>query len=557
MDLARRFRGLPADALRTARSAPYRYSVGDSADFALVNLESPSLYTLAATVRLITDHAYWFVEDGAQAGSLATAAADFESQVYPTVTQAFGSEWSPGVDSDPRITILHARLSGAGGYVSASDEFPGTAVPRSNEREMLYLEADTTASPGVVYNALAAHELQHLIHWHADPNEDVWVNEGLSEVAAELVGGGTSRVQRFLASPDTQLNFWPGAGGDTRVHYAASQLFFRYLLDRFGGRDKAKELLAIKADSIAGVEQYLEPFKTTFREVFAGWVIANYRDEESGPYAHLNADARVAVTANISEPGGGADSVHQFAADYLEVDLPGPHTFTFDGADDVSIGIPPRNGPFWWSNRGDSIDSRLTRELDLRNVPAATLRFRTWFDIEDGWDYAYVAASTDGGKTWKALRGRHTTDDDPVGAAYGPGYTGASGEGASGWLQEEIDLSAYAGKKLLLRFEQVTDDSTNLAGFAVDDIEVPELGFQDGADGDNGWTAEGFRRIEEPLAQDFIVQVVARNGSVKRVKLDASNRAEIALDGPSTVVVAAVTEGTAEEADYTWSLAAR
>ena len=40
-------------------------------------------------------------------------------------------------------------------------------------------------------------------------------------------------------------------------------------------------------------------------------------------------------------------------------------------------------------------------------------------------------------------RGRTTTDCDPVGAAYGQGYTGSSG----GWVQEEVDLSAYAGQK--------------------------------------------------------------------------------------------------------------
>ena len=42
--------------------------------------------------------------------ALEAIGSDFEDRVYPLVTAAFGREWSPGVDSDPRIAILHANL---------------------------------------------------------------------------------------------------------------------------------------------------------------------------------------------------------------------------------------------------------------------------------------------------------------------------------------------------------------------------------------------------------------------------------------------------------------
>ena len=135
-------------------------------------------------------------------------------------------------------------------------------------------------------------------------------------------------------------------------------------------------------------------------------------------------------------------------------------------------------------------------------------------------------------------------------AAYGAGYSGNSG----GWVQEEVDLSAYAGKKVLLRFEYVTDDATSLTGLAVDNIEIPELGFRDGAESEAGWTSEGFKRIERPLSQQFIVQVI-RGETVERVALDAANRGSVRLDGSETIAVSGATEGTAEVAPYTWSLA--
>ncbi len=564
IDLARRFRGLPADAPRLARATPFPYQIGDHEQFAVIDLETPKVTAVAATLRLITDHAYFFVEDGRSysEAALQRIGADFESQVYPKVTAAFGREWTPGVDSDPRITIVHAGLSGAGGYYDGSDEYPRAVVANSNEREALYLDASSLSSSATAYNALVAHELQHMVHWNADPDEEAWVNEGLSQAAAELVGGGSNWLESFLTSPDTQLNFWPELG-ETGVHYAASELFFGYLLDRFGGRDHARELLRIQADGIAGVNAYLAPFNTSFTDVFADWTVANYLDEESGPYSHRGVDARVQTVTTIGQPGEGDGSVHQFAADYLEIESPpGGGVFTFDGSDDTSIGVPQRDVPpsagsgqaFWWSGRGDGIDSRLTREFDLTGLHRATLRFSTWFDTERSWDYAYVEASADGGRSWRTLPGRNTTDYNPLDLAYGPGYTGHS----DGWLDEEVDLSQFAGSKVLLRFEYITDDATSLTGFAVDDISIPELGFADSADSDGGWQGEGFQRIDGPMRQQFIVQKIVRGQppQVTRIPLDASNRAQITIDGPATIVVSGVTDGTAETAAYHWTLAA-
>jgi hypothetical protein len=554
MDLARRFRGLPADSPRLGRDVPYEYRVGEEERFNVLDLSVPSLQEVRATLRHITAHAYFFVEAGTPVSqaTLDRVGADFENIVYPTISARFGSEWTPGVDSDPRITLLHANLRGAGGYILGFDEFPAAIAPQSNEREMLYLESGELSSPGVPYNSLVAHELQHLIHWHADEGEDSWVNEGLSQVASEEVGGGSQWLPEFLAAPDTQLNYWPELESSA-IHYAASELFMSYLLDRFGGRENAYKLVQQKRDGVLGVQAYLDEFAADFDDVFADWTVANYLDTDSGPYSHASTDFTTRTTTGIGEPRSGEGEVGQFAADYLEVDTGSGPTFTFDGSDEVSIGVPPLDGPFWWGNRGDSIDAKLTREFDLRGLTSATLRFSTWYDIEGGWDYAYVAASVDGGKTWTALGGSETSDYDPIGASYGPGYTGSS----DGWVEEEIDLSAYAGRRVLLRFEYVTDDATSLTGFAVDNIEVPELGFRDGADTAEGWSVEGFVRIEGPLPQRFIVQVIDPSESrVARIPLDESNRGTALLGSePAIIVISGVTRDTTERARYTWSVA--
>lgn len=547
-DLARRYRGLPADAPRVARTEPFGYEVGDSETFELLDLDTPSTYQVTATLRAITDHAYLFVQDGTSysESALQQIAADFESEVWAKVTTAFGEPWTPGVDGDPRITVLHADLRGNGGYISGADSFPREVAPTSNERELLYIDRAVLSSPGVQYNDVAAHELQHLIHAHADDGEESWVNEGLSQVAGQIAGGARVWIPQFLAQPDLQLDHWPSSGY-TIPNYAASELFFAYLLDHFGGRANASTLINEPGDGWDGVNAYLVRYGRTADDVFANWVVANWLDAADGPYSHPNLDLTTSASQSVAAGESGDGAVRQFAADYFRAES---GTFRFDGAEAVTIGVPGHDGDFWWSGRGDSIDSRLTREVDLRDAGGATLRFDAWYDIERDWDYAYVAASTDDGATWSTLPGQHTTTYDPIGASYGHGYTGES----SGWITEEIDLSEFAGRQVLIRFEYVTDDSANETGFAVDNIEVRKSGPGADDEPDSGWQAEGFRTVRGPLQQRFVVQIIDGEGGVTTVALADENVAEIALANPATVVIAAITRGTTEPASYSWSL---
>ncbi len=127
------------------------------------------------------------------------------------------------------------------------------------------------------------------------------------------------------------------------------------------------------------------------------------------------------------------------------------------------------------------------------------------------------------------------------------------------WVEEEIDLSAYAGARILLRFEYVTDDSLNDAGWAIDDITVPEIGFVDDAEaGEGAWQREGFLHLSEPLRQRFELRLVTLGATpqVSEIPLDGRNQAEVALTGlgidyqHAVIVVVGVTEGTTEPAHY-------
>ncbi|MEO8456531.1 MAG: hypothetical protein ABI559_01845 [Chloroflexota bacterium] len=547
LDLAKRFNSYTGGDL--ARTTPFAYQIGDQETFTLVDLDTAKPYQITATVTAITDHAYFFVENGSAFVNNwpAQVSSDFEDIVWPTVTGAFGEPWTPGVDSDPRITVLNAALQGAAGYVSSIDEYPPAVSPDGNGREMVYIDSGAIGDPS--YNGLISHELQHLVHYNGDHNEESWVNEGLSQVALEMGGGSSDSVYGFLGQPNTQLNFWPSTS-DAAIHYGESELFFDYLLDHYGGRQNAKALVDEQPNGIAGVQAYLDQYGKQFDDVFADFVAANLLDlPGDGPYSHDTFDGTTTAVDEASATGDG--SVAQYGTNYLTVSGSQGQTFRFQGESSVSIGIPNKDGAFWWSGRSDSIDSRLTREVDLSSVTSAALNFDAWYSIEDGWDYGYVDVSADGGATWKPLTGQHTTTKNPAGAAYGPGYTGESG----GWVAETVDLSAYAGKKIQLRFELLNDDATNLTGFAVDNISIPAVGFADTADSTSGWTVEGFSQVTGPLAQTYIVQVIHEDGTVDHVDVGASGATSIPLGGSTvTIAISGATGETNELAKYSWSI---
>ncbi len=576
MDLAHRLRGLPVGTPRDAPPRQEPLPVGDRQTFQVVSLPNtgearrvpPRSDAVAATLRLVTPHAYLYYGDGLEVDEekLEQAGQRFE-EVYAWISETFGHERSPGVDGDPHITVLIASLQNAGGYVSADDGYPRAASPLSNEREMVYLDASIALPADENYARVLGHELQHLVHYGSDPDEEMWVQEGLSETA-ETMGKDLNYLERgFLSDPDIQLNAWDPEGFNA-PHYGASGLFFRYLLERAGGPATIRDLVAEPGDGIAGIEAFLSRHLpgVSFVDLFADWAAANHLDLDTGPYGYPDASVQAATSQSLSGPAEGEGSVHQFAADYIEVKpAGGDAVFTFDGAATVGVlpSAPHSGHGLWWSNRGDAIDTTLTRELDLRDLPSATLTSWTWYDIERWYDYGYVEVSTDGGDTWQVLSGRHTTEGDPLRLAYGPGYTGASGGGEEpAWVEESIDLTPFAGQRVLLRFEYVTDSGLNTSGWAIDDIAVPELGWVDDAESDGGWEAQGFRRLEGPLPQRFIVRVIeiGNETRVSDVPLDANNHAEIRLPGfgagvtKAVILIAATTDGTTEPAPYRYSL---
>ncbi len=563
-DLARRLRPGAGEIPGVVNPTQPEYPLGTRQTFWISDIQSSRHFTTTLTLRHETPHTYWYVQDGQEVAlsDLQSSANEFENHIFPTITQYYGENWYLGIDNDPHLTIINARIPAVAGYFSASDQYPTQINPYSNERKAIYMNLGAVRPGTSSYNAVLAHEFQHALYWGVNPNSESWINEGAAELASEVTGYSSGFTNSFLSRPDTQLNTWPEESGASGPHYGASMLFLKYLAQQNGGYDELKEILSTPGRGTQAITNYLESKGNTggFDAVFKDWIIANYLNQSGGRYGYT--EEHKAAKGEPVKPGEHGAIVNQYAADYLELPLDSPDlNIDFLGSTQVSLipGEAYSGRAQWWSNRGDSTNTTLTRKFDLQGLDTASLNFWTWYDIEQPWDYAYVEASLDGGETWSILPSSHTTRENPLGNSFGPGYTGVSGGGKEpAWIRDSVDLSAFAGYEVLIRFEYVTDEAVNQDGFALDDISIPELGFFDDVEQDGGWEAGGFFRTVNSLRQRFSLQIIkiGTDTIVEEVPVDDEGRASLELRGLGSVIkkavlaVSALTPITTQPAPY-------
>lgn len=464
-------------------------------------------HDITARLRVQTDRAAMWVEEGVwhDVRQLEEAAIFFETIVYSTTRATFGSEWTPGVDNDPHIHVLHATGLGENvlGYTSSADEFPRAQYSFSNEAEMIVVNLDYVKVASPTYYALLARQFQRLIQWFQDRNEERWVKEGLAELAVRLNGLDTGAPgQAYLEHPDTSLTAWE----DEKAQRGAVFLFAAYFHERFGDAG-TRALTAEPLNGTAGFDAVLAKLDAgiTFERLFADWLAANYLNN----YATLDLAYPGLAAIYENYPVTLDTSVRQFGADYILLRSDTDLRVRFTGATQTPLlnTLPRRDTPhseqhFWWSNRADESLTTLTHPFDLSGVEQATLTYWTWYDIEPGYDYATVEVSSDGGEQWQLL--------SPPGWSY-TGQSGAPPE----WIQEEIDLSPYAGREVLVRFAYLTDEAITGKGFVIDDVVISEIGYADnGEAGTGGWEATGFVRSDNSVPQRYLALLIGIGDTV-------------------------------------------
>jgi len=246
-------------------------------------------------------------------------AQEFDGTIYPKTTELFGSIWNPGIDDDPRVTILFSRfINGVVGYFNPIDEVLKETDSSSNEREMIYLAIDYLFIDNL--KSYVAHEFQHLISHNQKERthkklEDIWTNELRSEYIATYLGYDAEnyegsnlklRVEKFIGYPSDSLTEWSSKTYD----YSPINLLAQYMADNYGN-EFFRELIKSPNTGMFSFADALRVlgYDKDFDEIFTDWMVAVYINEFNKPgiYSYKNpllANLKVDPTAKyiISGP---------------------------------------------------------------------------------------------------------------------------------------------------------------------------------------------------------------------------------------------------------------
>ncbi len=215
--------------------------------------------------------------------SLETLGQEFDETIYPKLTSIYGFEWRPGIDNNSRVTILfHQMKEGVAGYFRSQDESPKLQSSDSNQREMLYLNANYLAYP--LAKSFLAHEFVHLIVFNQKDrlrgvSEETWLNEALADYAPTLISYDADyegsnlqkRVKVFIENPSDSLTGWK----EERADYGVINVFLQYLVDQYGVGILVDSLQSSRV-GVNAVEQVLlkDGIQKEFSDIFSDWAIA-------------------------------------------------------------------------------------------------------------------------------------------------------------------------------------------------------------------------------------------------------------------------------------------
>jgi hypothetical protein len=310
---------------------------------------------------------------GLTAGQYAALATQFDSLVFPAVTEAFGTP--NDIDGNGgRVVVFFTRAvneltpPGAetvnGGFFLWRDLVAAGSCPTSNRGELIYAMA---ADPAGTVNGNArtvaevmqrtprmmAHELQHLVNASrrfaqdaSGPLEAPWLDEGLSHVAEELlfyraaglsprgnldtavVNEGVlkgaffqhafsnfSALREWLRAPGDNGGFQ--VGGDVPASRGASWAFLRYAADRRGGDENAF-WNALAGSLATGTDNLAAALGTDPLPWYRDFTAAMYADDAPGlaqtpAFTQPSWNFRALYSALDFDPAAGCDCVYPLA----------------------------------------------------------------------------------------------------------------------------------------------------------------------------------------------------------------------------------------------------
>lgn len=489
-------------------------------------------------------------EDLISAAQLAYLLDEFDNNMYESVTDVFGEPLARGDEGQKVWTLIFnirddayynpAAESYIAGYFSASE---------SAENDMNIMHIDTyawaartgpDADRPFLYEGVFAHEFEHLVHFDQDQDEPSWVDEACAELAMFLCGYGhpAGQIANYMVNHMfVSFTFWGGALED----YGAAYLMALYYFEHYGGADFFRNLVQDPANGIEGIENTLaeEGYPgMTFAEIFDDLTIAIYLDDPTPGSLHgfdtldvgtidswgYSVEYALEMMYGIT-PFGSSDwplpfdlmsswflgAPQPYTAHYYRFGGSGPLNAALDG--DELAGPGPYSGNYAWFSDVNAWAWRAIHQTFHIPLGGAALKFMTFFEIEEYWDFAYVEVHdlTTGNWTTLADINNYTITVDPfeqdnpnVPDGREPKDYQAKGEwnafteysiyydtDSDGWIPIEMDLTPFAGHDIEIFITTWQDGAFTYQMMYVDDIEITNgvLPLDDVETGTGGWSA--------------------------------------------------------------------
>ncbi|MBX0314265.1 immune inhibitor A domain-containing protein [Planococcus glaciei] len=494
--------------------------------------------------------------------------AEFDSNIYPKATDFFGTPDSLDGSKSP----LPGMVGLPEGYYEGSDKvimlvdnvqdegwnnpsypffvagFFWQTLENYTDRNIITIDTNSWETRlESTFFGTTIHELQHLIHADNDGAEETWLNEGMSTFS-EFLGGyghGEGSINFYLDHPENSLVNWDEhgtakTGPETIADYGQVYLFTLYMYDKFG-QEFIREL-AVNGDTqgMTSVNDTLKKYGSdkTFTEVYQDFMTALTLDD-SKVSSDYNIDSIDLRNLPVGDGIRGKtvdfekaktfekEGVPAWGGDFKEFNFgKDVRGLEFDGVDFLplqwSTVADPKgsDAKVLHANNGDEADQAL---IFGATVPAtdAKLTFDHFYDIEEQWDFGMVQVSTDNGETWTSLKNENTRSDVveegyPTIKENVPGFTGTN----SDWTTETFDLSAYAGKDVLVSFRNLTDWGSNNPGWFVKNVKLGNFS-------DAGTSIDAFQSLGQLKGEyvDFTTTFIQtkKNGQQRVFHVDPFN----------------------------------
>lgn len=320
------------------------YGIGDPKTFWSWNLSvmPPAWIQTPATCRAVGAQCYIFVADNQwnihmNQADVDSALVRLEERTVNNPTQGaiamdielFGPI-PDELDNDPRLIVFYSALgsfqgTSFDGYFSPYNQVTEAQAQQmnppghSNECEMIYMTCYPLDPSAPIRFSVLAHELQHLIHWGQDANEELWINEGCSELAM-VAYGVPDPITGFPANPDNNLTAW----NQTFADYVKVMLFFAYLQEHYDASGLILDLVSDPANGIVSLTNQIASHHPgiVFADIFGNWAVANIADgdpllEPYWGYSQLDLP-NFAMTNLAPDPQLTNQGIQPYATDYLK-----------------------------------------------------------------------------------------------------------------------------------------------------------------------------------------------------------------------------------------------